>query len=269
MRRATLVAMDAMDSAPSLMDSLPRPAATASRARGRRLLVALGLACLGGVLFLVDLPVAMWCRGHRLPGDLGRLIDLGEAFAHALSVAVILIVTVCLDPVLRCAGGFVAARWDIGRMVLSTFAGGLVVDGLKVLVTRVRPRAVDFANVTSAFETFGVAARQLTTSGSDAAMKLGKSADLMSLPSGHAAVAAGLATVLSWKYPHGLPVFVALAALAASQRVLSSAHYPSDVAFGAACGVALAAVCLGTARPAQPSAGGPRSGTMADRPTPC
>lgn len=258
--------MDAKDSDPFQMDSLPRPALPGPQAR--RLLVAFGLACLGGLLFLVDMPVATWCRGHRLPGDLGRLIDLGEAFAHSLSVAVILIVAICLDPVLRHAGRFVLARWDIGRMVLSTFAGGLVVDGLKLLITRVRPRAVDFASVTSVFETFSAAARDLTASGSDAAMKLGKSADLMSFPSGHSAVAAGLATVLSWKYPHGLPVFATLAALAASQRVLSSAHYPSDVALGAACGVALAAVCLGTARPAQPTAGGPHSGTMADRPTP-
>jgi membrane-associated phospholipid phosphatase len=76
----------------------------------------------------------------------------------------------------------------------------------------------------------------------------------MSFPSGHAAVAAGLATALAWKYPHGLPVFACLAAAAAAQRLFSSAHYPSDVLFGAACGVAAAAVCLGVSRPSGGSA---------------
>jgi membrane-associated phospholipid phosphatase len=265
---ATLFGMDAMDSGLFLSESLPRPVATCLHARGRRLLVSAGLVCLGGLLFLVDVPVARWCRVHRLPGDLGRLIDLSEAFAHSLSVAVILIVTVFLDPALRRAGRLVAARWEIGRMVLATFAGGLTVDVLKLLITRVRPRAVDFAKVTSVLDTFGTAARQVAAGGGDAAIRLGKSADLMSFPSGHAAVAAGLATVLSWKYPHGLPIFAALAAMAATQRVVSSAHYPSDVAFGAACGVALAAVCLGNSKPAMPSASGALPGTMADRAVP-
>jgi undecaprenyl-diphosphatase len=71
----------------------------------------------------------------------------------------------------------------------------------------------------------------------------------MSFPSGHAAVAAGLATALAWKYPHGAATFALLAAAAAAQRVVSSAHYPSDIAFGAAIGVAVAAVCLGGSRP--------------------
>ncbi len=252
--RATLLGMIAKDSAPPVSDSLPRPSATGWGACGRRMLVALGLACLGGLLFPVDLPVATWCRDHRLPGDLGRLINLSEAFAHALSVAVILIVACCLDPVLRCARHMAAARWDIGRMVLATIAGGLTVDVFKVLITRVRPRAVDFTRVTSVLDTFG-----------DAAMKLDKSADLMSFPSGHAAMAAGLATTLAWKYPHGAPVFAVLAVMAAAQRVVSSAHYPSDVAFGGAFGVALAAVCLGSSRPA----GAPPSSMMADQTAPC
>jgi len=67
--------------------------------------------------------------------------------------------------------------------------------------------------------------------------------------------AAGLATALCWKYPHGIPVFALLAALAAAQRVVSSAHYPSDTAFGAAVGVAVAAACLACSRPRGEAAG--------------
>lgn len=209
-----------------------------------RMLVAGALAGAGGLLFVVDLPVAAWFKVHRLPGDLARLVDFSEVFAHGLGVAVLLGVAVALDRPLQRAA---AARGDVLRLVAAAYAGGLVVDVIKAVVTRVRPRAADLAAVASAFGTFGTAVAQ----GDLAAAGLaGKSVDLMSFPSGHAATAAGLATGLCWKYPHGAPVFVALAAAAAAQRVVCSAHYPSDTAFGAALGVALAALCLGRARPA-------------------
>ena len=211
-----------------------------------RLAVALVLALLGCGLFFIDVPVAAWFRTHRLPGDLGRLIDLSEAFAHGLAVAVLLGVTASLDPVLRRAGSWPAARFDLLRLAAAAYAGGLAVDLVKAVVTRVRPRAADLAAVTTAFDTFGSTAAMTSLGGGP----LGKSADLMSFPSGHAAVAAGLATALAWKYPHGTITFAVLAAAAAAQRVVSSAHYPSDVAFGAAVGVAVAAFCLGRARPA-------------------
>jgi hypothetical protein len=63
-------------------------------------------------------------------------------------------------------------------------------------------------------------------------------------PSGHAATAAGLAAALSWRYPQATWFFAAIAALAAMQRVVSLAHYPSDVCCGAALGLVMAAVCL-------------------------
>jgi membrane-associated phospholipid phosphatase len=212
-----------------------------------RLAVASGLAVLGCGLFVVDVPVASWFRTHRLPGDLARLVDLSEAFAHGLAVAVLLGVTASLDPVLRRARRWPAARIDILRLVAAAYGGGLAVDVVKAVVTRVRPRAADLTAVASVFDTVGatVAAGAVGAGGF-----VGKSADLMSFPSGHAAVAAGLATALAWKYPHGTLTFAALAAAAAAQRVVSSAHYPSDVAFGAAVGVAVAALCLGGSRPA-------------------
>ncbi len=216
---------------------------------GRRLLVAAVVAGLGGLAFAIDLPVARWFRTHDLPSDLGRLVDFAEAFAHGLGVAVLLGVAVALDQSLRPVG---RAWRTIGRMVIASYAGGLVVNVIKLIVTRVRPRAADLAELTTPFATFGTAALAKPVEVSDAALK---SSDLMSFPSGHAAAAAALATVLAWKYPHGLPVFVGLATLAAAQRVVSSAHYPSDVAFGAAVGVAVAAVCLGRSRPVGAGAG--------------
>lgn len=214
------------------------------------LAVSLGLVVTGGLLFAVDVPVARWFRDHRLPGDLGRLVELGEVFGHSLSVALILIVMVSLDPVLRQARRLTTVRWEIGRLIAATYAGGLAVDGLKLAFTRVRPRATNFAGVDSVLETFGTAAWHLA--GVDMPQGIKKSADLMSFPSGHSAVAAGLATMLAWRYPHAWPIFAVLATLAGLQRVVSNAHYPSDVAFGAACGVAMAAVCLAGSRPQGP-----------------
>jgi membrane-associated phospholipid phosphatase len=223
----------------------PAPAA-AKRGLPKPLMVVLGLVVTGVLLFAVDVPVARWFRDHRLPGDLGRLVDLGEVFGHSLSVALILLVMVSLDRGLRRGRGFVAACLKIGRLILATYAGGLVVDGLQLVFTRVRPRATDLAGVSSFLETFGRDTWHLA--GVDMPQAIKKSADLMSFPSGHSAVAAGLATMLAWKYPHGWPVFAALAALACLQRVVSGAHYPSDVAFGAACGITMAAVCLAGSR---------------------
>jgi len=192
----------------------------------RRMLVAAALAGLGVVLLAVDLPVARWFRAHRLPGDLGRLVDLSEVFAHGLGVAVLLAVTVALDPVLRRVA---TARGDIVRLVAAAYAGGLAVDAIKLVVTRVRPRAADLTAVASVLGTFGSAA---VTGEVEGGGLTGKSSALMSFPSGHAATAAGLATALCWKYPHGIPVFAALAA---------------------AVGIALAAICLGCSRPARGS----------------
>lgn len=214
-----------------------------------RLGVASGLALVGCGLFAVDVPVATWFREHRLPGEVGRLIDLSEVFAHGLAAAVILAVTVTVDPAWRRSGFSLPARMDLTRLVAATYAGGLVVDLVKALVTRVRPRAADLTAVASVFDTFGLSAAAAAVGSGGL---VGKPADLMSFPSGHAAVAAGLATGLAWKYPHATATFAALATLAATQRVASSAHYPSDIAFGAAIGVAVAAICLGGKRPAVP-----------------
>ena len=220
-----------------------------------RLLTAGLLAAAGGLLLPVDLPVAGWFREHDLPGDLARLVDFSEVFAHGLGAAAVLGVAVALDPSLRRAG----ARWDLARLCIAAFSGGLIVDVIKGIVTRVRPRSADLTSLASAFGTFG---DQAAAAGVPLAKgPLEKSVELMSFPSGHAAVAAGMATALAWKYPHGLPVFAAVAACAAFQRVVTLAHYPSDVACGAAIGIAAAAICLGRS---QPTAAAARPREMAE-----
>lgn len=212
---------------------------------GTALLVIAAVCVTTGLLaFAIDLPVARWCkqRPSPLPSDLLKILNLAEAFAHGLGVTALIVTLLVSDPTLalplprRPAG----ARWNFLRLVGAAAIGGLVVDLVKVCVERVRPNSADLAEVDSALGTFGPAAL---------AAPLEHAAQLMSFPSGHAAAAAGLAAALGWKYPRGRPAFAALAVLSALQRVATSAHYPSDVCFGAAIGLMAAAALVGGRQP--------------------
>lgn len=210
--------------------------------RSTMLVVAAVLVVAGVAALAIDVPVATWCKTHRLPGEIGRLINLLEISGHSLGAAIMLIAAVVLDRSLAVPGPgrFGVAERAFARMVAATYLGGLIVDLIKISVERVRPRAADLATLTSPFATFGDASLAATAP---------RATDLMSFPSGHSAVAAGLAAALAWRYPRGLPLFMVLAAATALQRVVSSAHYPSDTAFGAAVGIVAAAACLGSGTP--------------------
>ena len=54
----------------------------------------------------------------------------------------------------------------------------------------------------------------------------------------------GLFAALAWRYPRGRWLFLVFAVSAALQRVATSAHYPSDICFGAALGMLGAAIFL-------------------------
>lgn len=184
---------------------------------------AVCLLALAAVVAPFDVAVAKWFATHRLPGDLGKAVMLSEAFAHGAGAATILLAVWLLDPRLR-------RGRSIWGVVAGSFCGGLVTDVIKVSVARVRPRALDFEAVHATLGTFA------------APEGLGGS-DLRSFPSGHSAVAAGLACTLAVLYPRGRWLFGIVAAMACFQRIVASAHYPSDVLTGAAIGVAVATAC--------------------------
>lgn len=208
------------------------------RYRRRLLAIAAGCAVAGMLAFSIDLPVARWCAQQPppLPGDLLKFLNLAEVFAHGLGVTALVLTLLVSDPTLALPlpGRPPGARWNFLRVVGAAAVGGLVVDLVKACVERVRPNAADLAGLGSALDTFGAPG-----------WSLDRAARLMSFPSGHAAAAAGLAAALGWKYPRGRPAFAALAVLSAAQRVATSAHYPSDVCFGAAIGLAAAAALVG------------------------
>lgn len=72
-----------------------------------------------------------------------------------------------------------------------------------------------------------------------------------SFPSAHTTGAFALAAGLSWFYPRGRGLFMALASITAAQRVLHGAHYLSDVLAGLAIGVGVTRSTLAANLPGQ------------------
>lgn len=229
----------------------------------RRLIAAaMALAILGVLALSIDLDVARWCKTGHVPKGIMRFLNFSEVCGHGIGVATILLVAVVLD---RSLGGRQASpdpprtddtqtadtgirvaglislpfNSDFVKIVAASFAGGIMANVVKATpLDRVRPRAADLSAAATALATFG----------DSVATTVASHSDINSFPSGHAATAAGLAAALSWKYPRGTWLFFMLAASAAAQRVVTSAHYPSDVFMGAALGLACAAVILGWKR---------------------
>jgi membrane-associated phospholipid phosphatase len=205
--------------------SVDRPAS----ASAVRLIVASGiLAALASIALLIDLPLARALDSLDIPYDFRHLVRLGEGFGWGGSVALIILAAALLDP----------RGWRvIPRPAVVAFGSGLLADGIKLLIARRRPVVIDFAaDVPQTFLGWrpGLAAADLARIGDDGSH---------SFPSGHAATAAGLAVALAVLYPRGRWLFLALAALAAFQRIEVQAHFASDVLAGAALGCLVGGLC--------------------------
>lgn len=183
------------------------------------------LVAIGILSTTLDVPLAIWLENNRLPGELVRPFKFAEIGGHGTGAAMVLLATVWLARQHWPRSGQV--RFLL-RLVGATYMGGLLVDGLKLMVPRVRPRYAELTADVGALETFG---HGLLAFGEHSR------AALMSFPSGHGAVATGLATALCWFYPPGRPVYICLATLACLQRLLSGSHYLSDVFIGAGLGI--------------------------------
>lgn len=211
-----------------------RDANDGGRYRRRLWALAFSLLLVGSACLPLDLPVAAWIKAHGLPRELDRLLNFMEIFAHGTGITFLFVALLAIDRSLRSR-----PAWPVvfARMVAAVITAGLCTTILKGLVERVRPRAADLSSLASVFGTFGTSALIDGRGGTD----------VMSFPSGHAAAAAAFAAALAWRYPHAATTFAICATLASLQRVSSSAHYPSDIAFGAAIGLLAASVWLGPA----------------------
>lgn len=197
----------------------------AARGRGWRrpaVFVPFCLAVAAVLALPLDLDLTRLATSGHLPKTLEKLIRLSEAFSHGYGAAVILIAVCVLDR---------AGRRFLPRLVAGTVLGGMLANALKLLVARTRPRRFDLDGRILESFTGWLPMGQLPSTQEG-------------FPSAHAATGFALATMLAWRYPHGRWLFGTLAVVSGAQRVFSSAHFPSDVLFGASLGCLAAYACL-------------------------
>ncbi len=188
------------------------------------MVVAVAFACAALLLMPFDVAIAEAIRECHLPGDLHRLVDYSEVFGHGIGVGLIIFTVAYLD----------ARRWRVFVMlVIYSLGSGLLADAFKLSVARYRPFA---------FEAQGGGALDTWIGWLPWLHGIALQYDKMSFPSAHTATAVGLACGLSRIYPRGSIMFALFACLAGMQRLFEQAHFPSDVAFGAALAFGLSAV---------------------------
>jgi membrane-associated phospholipid phosphatase len=185
------------------------------RTQIRRPILTAMAACLVGLAALPwDLQIWEWAIQFRIPGDIRKAIHLAEAFAHASGVAAILGALWWID---------VDKRAKLTQAAIFTAICGIAANAAKYVIPRWRPHSLAESKVeiVSAWDTWGI---PWTGSWFDESVR--------SFPSGHSATAAALAIGLSMVYPRGKWFFVVIAGIACLQRLISSAHFVSDIMGG-------------------------------------
>lgn len=206
--------MSTTHSQSSLVETLSKNVAILDSKNLQKLVPAL-FCCFGVMAFWIDLPVAIFFKENRLPGFFRDLFNNLEPFGHGIGVFFILLTVFVLDPKRRNA---------LPRMAAASWGAGMMANLFKLMIARTRPRKLDFEGI-DIWDSFG------------AFFPIFYAEDLsQSLPSAHTTTAFGLAVALAYYYPRGFFLFMAMAAGVGFQRVMSSAHFPSDVFFGAALG---------------------------------
>ena len=203
------------------------------RNRFHHIITGIVLILLTPVAMLVlDHPIAQWATNHQphsfFQEELWHCVMRFEVFGHFVGVILAIVAIFLLDPSKR--------QWLL-RLVGVVVASDMVAAFFKSLVVRFRPRFFFHEDFTGHTQTVWQ---------SFDGMEILKSVfgDTASFPSGHSAVAWSLALALSWLYPQGSRFFVFLAIMVMVQRVLSSAHFPSDTFAGAAIGILVTSLLL-------------------------
>ena len=168
-----------------------------------------GLACLNW-----DLEISQFVQTIKIPGDLRKAIGLSESFAHSSGLIVIFATLLWID---------VKDRPKLWQAAFFSLICGSAANAATLFVPRYRPHSLDQAEIeiASSWQTWGA---PWTGSWFDE--------QLRSFPSGHSATAVALAIGLTQVYPRGKWIFASLATVACLQRLVSSAHFLSDIMGG-------------------------------------
>jgi lipid A 4'-phosphatase len=165
----------------------------------------------------IDRPLALFLHQHdewRPPAEAIQNLGFGTPYLVAFGIGFVVLRWGGLLPrLLPWADRMREAAIVPLFLLASVAASGLAVDLLKVVFGRTRPKLL-FADGTFDFGWLGLAA------------------DYWSFPSGHTAAVAALATALWCLWPRHVLFYIALACVVAASRVVTGAHYLSDVVAG-------------------------------------
>lgn len=168
----------------------------------------------GLCMAVVDHPASGYLKAHRLRGESTELLQAAEHFGTPFGAVLILITLWLTHPVLRPR---------LSRVLWIPVIAGLAANIVKLLISRTRPSAFEFdQSILTTFEGW----LRFGAGGSRA----------QGFPSAHTAFAMGFAVMLGVLWPSARRWFISLAGLVAAQRVVTCAHFPSDVLAGAALG---------------------------------
>jgi membrane-associated phospholipid phosphatase len=189
--------------------------------------------CIGALLFAVaavlvthfDTSLVKWADGTHVRGDVRRVLDMAEAYSFGPAAIVIALGVFLSDQ---------RSKWVTARLFAYPIVAGLFADVLKLGIPRLRPRGLAELAILqdaapSGWDTFALFN---SVPGFDQ-IGNGSSSIWQAFPSAHSATAVGLAIGLCRLYPHARWYFLALAVFAGLQRIVATAHYPSDVLAGA------------------------------------
>ena len=199
---------------------------------------AAALAALSAVLW-IDRPLALFLHRYpewHPPAEAIQRLGFGTPYLVAFGAAFV---------ALRWGGALPRLRPWADRMreaaivpaflFASVAASGLAVDLLKVIFGRTRPKLL-FADGTYDFSWLGLGA------------------DYWSFPSGHTAAVAALVTALWCLWPRHVLFYAALAVVVAASRVVTGAHYLSDVVVGGFVAILVTRTVAARLRPIPPEA---------------
>ncbi len=188
------------------------------------LLIAV-VVCVVGIVAL-DLPIAQWMKAHAGETTLAVFVGvskIGEAQYYLVPSG--LLALWCLWRVRRSVAAE-RALWQRrlvapAYMFLTIASSGIVVNVLKVMIGRLRPRHF-FADGLYGFEPFNTVW------------------SMNSFPSGHSQAAFAAFAALAFIFPRWAVLWLSVAVLVAFSRIVITVHYFSDTVAGAWIGVAAA-----------------------------